>query len=135
MSPESLAVDTDVASHMLRGTVPAALARRLEGALICVTFVTVGELFRGAFHARWGRRRLEQLESFLDRLVRVPADSSVARRWGAVTGESLRAGAPLPHNDSWIAACCLTHELPLATMNVRHFGQVPDLSLVTEAAT
>ncbi len=133
MSAESLAIDTDVASRILRGTLPAALARRIEGALLCVTFITVGELFRGAFHARWGPRRLEHLDSWLDRLVRIPADSSVARRWGALAGEALRSGKPLPHNDSWVAACCLTHQLPLATMNVRDFRRVRGLSLIADA--
>jgi len=28
---------------------------------------------------------------------------------------------PRPINDSWIAACCLTYDLPLATLNVRDF--------------
>ena len=32
-----------------------------------------------------------------------------------------KRGRPRPVNDSWIAACCLTYDLPLATMNVADF--------------
>jgi ABC-type multidrug transport system ATPase subunit len=30
-------------------------------------------------------------------------------------------GRPRPHNDTWIAACCLAYDLPLATLNVKDF--------------
>lgn len=33
-----------------------------------------------------------------------------------------KRGRPRPVNDSWIAACCLVHNLPLATLNIGHFG-------------
>ena len=33
----------------------------------------------------------------------------------------MRRGRPRPMNDSWIAACCLAHGLPLATLNVKDF--------------
>jgi predicted nucleic acid-binding protein len=28
---------------------------------------------------------------------------------------------PRPANDTWIAACCLVRELPLATLNIKDF--------------
>jgi len=31
-------------------------------------------------------------------------------------------GRPRPQNDSWIAACCLAFDLPLATLNVKDFA-------------
>ena len=30
-------------------------------------------------------------------------------------------GRPRPVNDTWIAACCLVHDLPLATFNTKDF--------------
>jgi toxin FitB len=27
----------------------------------------------------------------------------------------------VPANDSWIAACCLAHQFPLATFNIKDF--------------
>jgi toxin FitB len=27
-----------------------------------------------------------------------------------------------PQNDTWVAACCLAYDLPLATFNIKDFG-------------
>ncbi len=123
-------LDTDVVSRLMRDTLPAAVAQRIEGHTPCVTFVTAGELLRGAMHAGWGTRRVSALERWLERVVVIPADRAVARRWGELTGAALRARAPLPANDAWIAACCLTHDTPLATLNARHFAGIDSLRLL-----
>jgi toxin FitB len=128
---EAIVLDTDVVSRLMRDTLPATVARRIQGLTPCVTFVTAGELFRGAAHAGWGARRVAALERWLERVIVIPADRAVARRWGEITGLALRAGEPLPANDAWIAACCLIHGTPLATLNVRHFAGIDNLRLLT----
>ena len=45
----------------------------------------------------------------------------MARKWGEIVGYAERRGRPRPVNDSWIAACCLTYGLPLATLNSADF--------------
>lgn len=131
---DRIVLDTDVVSRLLRGTLSEDLAARLIGLTLIVTFVTVGELFRGAAHARWGARRVDMLTSWLEGVPMIPADAAVARRWGEVTGSALRSGQPLPANDAWIAACCLVHGLALATYNPRDFAAVDGLELVTAGA-
>ena len=114
----------------MRRTLPPDLADRLAGLTPAVTFVTVGELYRGAVHAGWGTRRLAELAEWLSRVVVLPADAAVARRWGEITGTALRAGRPLPANDAWTAACCVAYGAALATLNERHFAGVEGLRLV-----
>ncbi len=128
---DAVVVDTDVASTLLRGTLPVAIADQLAGVTLCVAFVTVGELFRGAVHAGWGERRTGDLRHWLEHILVLPADATVGRRWGELTGRALRAGRPLPANDAWIAACCLVYEAPLATLNVRDFDRIDGLRLLT----
>jgi predicted nucleic acid-binding protein len=128
---ERVVIDTDVASMLLRGSLPAGLTASLAGAELCVTFVTVGELHRGAAHARWGARRIGALEAWLARLTAIPGDRAVARRWGELTGHGLTIGRPLPANDAWIAACCLTHGVGLATLNRRDYDSIEELRLVS----
>jgi predicted nucleic acid-binding protein len=127
---ERIVLDTDVVSRLLRGSLTNDVAERLTGAVLLVTFVTVGELFRGAAHARWGPRRIATLTSWLKEVPAIPGDPIVARRWGELTGLALRAGRPLPANDAWIAACCLVHDLALATYNRRDFETVDELELI-----
>jgi predicted nucleic acid-binding protein len=44
-----------------------------------------------------------------------------ARAWGHLCAEGKRRGRTHPQNDGWIAACCLTEDLPLATLNTKDF--------------
>jgi predicted nucleic acid-binding protein len=127
---DELVVDTNVASRMLVGTLSQRARRLVEPPATVITFVTVGELYRGAEHARWGERRRAALAEWVRAHRLIPARIGVARRWGELTGELLRSGRPLPFNDSWIAACCLHHDLPLATYNTADFEAVPGLELV-----
>jgi len=127
---EVVIADTDVASHLMRGTLPQTLAGRLAGRGLALTFVTVGELHRGAAHAGWGGRRRAALAGWLERLPVLEGSERVARRWGELTGAALRAGTPLPANDAWVAACCLTHAAPLATLNLRHYAEIEGLQVV-----
>jgi toxin FitB len=41
---------------------------------------------------------------------------------GQLSARAVQDGRPRPTNDSWIAACCLTFGLPLATLNVKDFA-------------
>ena len=43
-----------------------------------------------------------------------------------IVGYAERRGRPRPVNDSWIAACCLTYDLPLATLNAADFQDFAD---------
>ncbi len=130
MTADVVVIDTDVASRLMRDSLPGELRSRLTDVVMCVTFVTVGELFRGAVHARWGARRVATLTDWLTRVTTIPGEAAVARRWGEITGRALAAGRPLPANDAWIAACCLTHVVPLATLNRRDYDRIEDLRLV-----
>tara|TARA_B110000483_G_scaffold183931_1_gene217555 strand:- start:259 stop:651 length:393 start_codon:yes stop_codon:yes gene_type:complete len=63
----------------------------------------------------------------------LPADASVALRFGSIA-RLLRAGGRLiGTNDIWIAATALVHEAPLLTRNVTHFTRVPGLQVINYA--
>jgi predicted nucleic acid-binding protein len=71
-----IVLDTDVASLSYKGWLPAALAARLAGHEICVTFVTVGELARWAEKRHWGTRARTELVTWLGRRVILPYDGA-----------------------------------------------------------
>jgi predicted nucleic acid-binding protein len=115
-------VDTDVASTLLRRRASDTLARQLTGHTIAITFVTYGELTKWTLVRRWGPRSLDTMRTFLAELVVLPYDQRVATRWGEIQAYAQLRGRPRPTNDSWIAACCLVRELPLATFNTKDFA-------------
>ncbi|MGH3919976.1 MAG: type II toxin-antitoxin system VapC family toxin [Pseudonocardiaceae bacterium] len=114
-------LDTDVASSLLRRRTPDATARQLAGHIPAVTFVTIGELTKWTLVRNWGPRSLASMRAFLAGLVVLPYDQRVAARWGELQAYTQLRGRPRPVNDTWIAACCLVRELPLATFNIKDF--------------
>jgi predicted nucleic acid-binding protein len=126
-----LVLDTDAASQLQAGRLQSQQVQQvIVGRRVCVTFVTVGELYKGAYKAGWGPRRIATLEQWLRTVLVLPYDGEVARRWGQLVAEMERMGNSLPANDSWIAACCLARDLPLLTLNRRHFERIPGLALL-----
>ena len=115
-------IDTDVASTLLRRRASDELARALAGQILAITFVTVGELTKWTLVRHWGPRSLATMRTFLGGLVILPYDQRVSARWGELQAYAQLRGRPRPTNDSWIAACCLVRELPLATLNIKDFA-------------
>jgi predicted nucleic acid-binding protein len=108
-------LDTDVASLIYKGRLPAALAARLVGHEVCVTFVTVGELARWAEKRHWGTRARSELVRWLGNTIVLPYDERVARKWAssasspsaAVAGG--RSTTPGSRPAAWSRACRLRH--------------------------
>jgi predicted nucleic acid-binding protein len=122
VSTRRVILDTDVASLSIKNALPPALLRELLGAQVGITFVTLGELNRWAVLRNWGSSKVAGLEAWLSTRPTLPYIDAVARRWGEISAYATRCGRPRPQNDSWIAACCLVYDLPLATFNVKDFA-------------
>jgi predicted nucleic acid-binding protein len=114
-------LDTDVASLLHRRKLAGPLAARLIGVEPLITFVTLGELTKWAEIRNWGPRRRDELASWLSGIPVLPGDEAVATVWGRLSAAAARRGRPRPVNDMWIAACCLAHEVPLATVNLKDY--------------
>jgi predicted nucleic acid-binding protein len=109
-----LLVDTDVLVDHLRG------ARRLQadGRALAISVVSRCELFAG-------RDDADGLRRFLAPLIELPVDPTIAELAGMARRET---GIAVP--DALIAATALTHGVPLATRNRRHFDGVAGLRVV-----
>jgi toxin FitB len=117
-----IVLDTDVASTILRGRLTDPLRTRLTGQSLCITFATLGELTMWRVVRDWGPRRLAAYESWRHEVIVLPYDEAVAAKWGEIQGNAHLRGRPRPQNDTWIAACCLANNLPLATFNTKDFA-------------
>lgn len=120
MSP--VVLDTDVASASLLNRLDAPLRARLTGQTWCMSFVTLGELTKWTVLRSWGPRKLADLASWRRGVVVLPYSERVATTWGELQARAERRGRPRPVNDTWIAACCLVHGVPLATLNHKDFA-------------
>lgn len=114
-------LDTDAASLLHRRALDRALARHLVGNIASLTFVTLGELYKGMETRSWGDRRRSDLAAWIERLLVLPYSDDVSHTWGRIAAAAQRRGRPRPVNDTWIAACCITEDLPLLTLNRKDF--------------
>ncbi|WP_327414128.1 type II toxin-antitoxin system VapC family toxin [Streptomyces sp. NBC_01233] len=114
-------LDTDVASLTHKGKLTGPLATQLIGRKPLITFVTFGELTQWAEIRDWGSGRRQELADWLSGIPVLPGDEAVAATWGKLSAAGRKAGRPQPTNDLWIAACCLTYDLPLATLNLKDY--------------
>lgn len=114
-------LDTDVASTSLRGRLSPRLLARLAGQTWCISFVTLGEMTKWTIVRSWGPRRLSDLAEWRRGVAVLPSDDVVSTVWGEIQARAQLRGRPRPINDSWIAACALAYDLPLATFNLKDF--------------
>lgn len=128
-----LILDTNIVSYSMKGHPVAEKYRRhLQGRLLAVTFVTVGELYFGAEKGGWGEKKRKMLEGALRNFVVVPYDNEIARCYGRLVAERRRSGSPVSPNDAWIAACAVRHAAPLVTHNAPDFAGISALEIISE---
>lgn len=131
---QPVVLDTDVASLIYKRRLPSQLSARLVGRRGVLSFVTLGELTKWVEVRQWGNVRRQEFSDWLSGFVVLPGDENVATTWGRLTASAQLRGRPGPQNDSWIAATCLTYDLPLATRNVKDYQGFADhngLRLIT----
>jgi tRNA(fMet)-specific endonuclease VapC len=105
----------------------------VQGKLIAVSFVTVGELLFGASKKKWGKQRLDDLNQRLRSVVIVPYDLRICMTYADLKARLQESGKCVADNDLWIAACAVRHSIPLVSNNRAHFEVIPGLALISEA--
>jgi len=133
MTEAKVVLDTNIVSYSMKGRPEAEhYARHLNGKLLAISFITVGELYFGAEKDKWGKKKKAQLETTLRNFVVIPYDYEIARCYGRLCAERTRAGRPISNNDAWIAACAVRHDVPLVTHNAKDFVSITGLEVITE---
>lgn len=133
MSEAKVVLDTCIVSYLMRGGREAErYVRHVQGKLLSISFITVGEMYFGAEKAGWGELKRQKLETMLRNFVVIPYDHEIARCYGRLVSERQRIGKPIAPNDAWIAACTVRHGVPLITHNPKDFVDITGLSVVTE---
>ena len=133
MTEPKIVIDTNIVSYIMRGGPLAVVySQHLQGKLVSISFITVGELYFGAEKAKWGEKRRNQLETTLRNFVVIPYDHDIARCYGRIVAGRERKGRPISCADAWIAACAVRHGVPLVTHNAQDFDVIADLHVITE---
>ncbi len=133
MSDAKIILDTNIVSYLMRGgPLAEAYEPHVQGRLLAIAFVTVGEMYFGAETKTWGEKKRKKLEMMLRNFLVIPYDHEIARCYGRLMAERKRRGKPIAPNDAWIAACATRHAVPLVTHNAKDFDGITSLEVITE---
>jgi predicted nucleic acid-binding protein len=128
---EAIVLDTNVISFLMRGDSRGEAYRaHLAGKTLAVSFMTVAELYEGAYSARWGARKLTLLEAQIKNYLIIPYSPRLCLSWGQI--RAARKKQTIAVDDAWIAATALTYDLPLVTHNPGDFHSIEGLEIITE---
>jgi len=111
----------------------AAIAREVGETEVAISVVTLVELAHGAARAGTPERKAKRQQFTQELVTALPIHSvtaSVALRAGQIDGENQARGIRIPLSDLLIGVTALELGFSVATANVRHFRQVPGLSVV-----
>jgi len=122
-------LDTNVLIAYLKGREPGASAveRVVKNSVCYVTSITVYELMFGVARAQ---KRIGE-DDLLGVMVVLPFDDAVARRSASLHAQLVMANRDIGVKDTFIAATCLENDIPILTINRRHFERVPGLTVIT----
>ena len=126
---KTVALDTNVISHALRGDRPELLTTLKRIHTYYIPWAVYGELLAGIKSGGNPTRHLRELEDFLThnhvQLSEVTA-ASVAPFYANIYTALKQQGTPISPNDLWIAAECVSQGLPLFTFDedFAHVSQI-----------
>jgi predicted nucleic acid-binding protein len=95
-----------------------------------ICFMTVAELYEGAFRAGKGTKKFNKIVDELKKYEILECTPLIAEKFGEIRAAS--RNRPLSVPDALIAATALAYDLPLVTHNAEHFAGIDGLNVITE---
>jgi len=125
MKEDRLFLDTSVCIALLRGQTPPNSWEVFRAAL---SSVVLAELWAGIHH-QGGDTERKKVNLLLQTIEVLPFETIAAERTGYVLGTLASQGIPIGDFDAQIAGHALALDIPLATLNKKHFSRIPELEL------
>jgi tRNA(fMet)-specific endonuclease VapC len=123
--PGRICLDTNIVIDILNGS--AKVLHFLDPyEYVALPITVIGELRFGAYRSAKQSDNLVKIDALEMRCEIIEIGSIVADCYGSLKAFLVGKGTPIPENDLWIAACCVSINAPLLT-NDRHFKDIPPL--------
>jgi len=124
-----LVLDTNAWCLCDTGNEPALEALE-EADPIFLPVIVYGELYYGFRHGTRFEENRRRLDRFIDDfgVIVISVDIDVAKRFGDIFADLRNKGRPIPTNDIWISACCMSVGGTLLTAD-RHFTEVSQIDV------
>jgi tRNA(fMet)-specific endonuclease VapC len=96
---------------------------------MCISSITLAELFHGVEKSAMVSHNLRKVEDFVSRLEVLPYDDNAAAHYGNIRADLEKKGPPVGVNDLHIAGHARSESLILITNNMREFIRIEGLRL------
>lgn len=120
-----LILDTNALSAIAEGD-RSAVKELTRAVQIVIPVIVLGEYHFGIAHSRYKREYGRWLDEMLSVCSVLEIDAETAICHAELRGRLKKAGTPIPSNDTWIAALCRQHSLPILSQD-RHFDLIKGL--------
>lgn len=126
-------LDTSIIIAFLRGKpVAESLLLTAKTEPLFTSALCVAELYEGVYHASNVKKTARQVEAVLEMCADIYEFTQIESRvYGQLRSELRKQGITVASVDMMIAATCISHQQPLATLNTKDFVHIPGLELVS----
>ena len=126
-------LDTNILIYLIKNQ-PPELAQRVDTLpdddRLCMSFITWGELLKGAQRSTRKPEVLRRLEALARQVtVRYPTSPAICQHYAEQATRLKGIGTPIGANDLWIACHALAENATLVTNNTREFQRIQGLRL------
>jgi tRNA(fMet)-specific endonuclease VapC len=94
---------------------------------ITISWITVGEVYEGAFKSPNPGLHLTTFRQFLSPFRILGVNDPIMERFAQLRSALRSRGELIPDFDILLAATALHYDLTVLTFNLRHFTRIPDL--------
>lgn len=128
MEKEFACVDTDICIDFLRKKEPGftSLVKVIERFRPCITAITAFELHLG--HIKMKRK--DSIDDFISQFTILPFDLKSSKTSALIQASLDKDGRGIGIPDTLIAGVCIANNVPLRTLNTKHFSRVDGLNLI-----
>ncbi len=121
--------DTDVCIEILRGNKDIISKRNNYEGRVAISFMTVAELFYGAFNSQQIEHNCSLVEEFLLTVIILESDYDIMKRFGILKSQLKAKNNLLPDADIIIAATTIEKCECLISGNISHFQRFEELNI------
>ena len=126
----SYLIDADWTIQALVGREPArGTVEQLIPQGVAISFVTVAEVYEGAFGTTDPEAHLQRFRNYLRSFRVVDLNDDIAERFARIRYDLRRRGQIISDFDIVLAATALHHDLLVLTFNRRHFERIPGVRI------
>ncbi len=124
-------LDTNICIYVIKNK-PEQIRQKFNANTdtLCISSVTLAELYYGAEKSAKQKQNREIVESFCSRLTVLNFDEKASWNFGEIRADLERQGTPIGPYDLMIAGHARSQSLVLNSNNLREFSRVPGLRTV-----